>query len=123
MKQPSDKVVTTKDVISELIEMYDTLPIKKQKPFKMKQPSKEQLAKMLTIVGVLPVIADLVEDCIDDKLIQFEMKKRFNELNKHIRRIDEQITKDMDLETSDQQIALQRAFRQWMNDAFKLDEE
>lgn len=89
----------------------------------MKQPSKEQLAKMLTIVGVLPVIADLVEDCIDDKLIQFEMKKRFNELNKHIRRIDEQITKDMDLETSDQQIALQRAFRQWINGAFNLDEQ
>ena len=52
----------------------------------MKQPSKEQLAKMLTIVGVLP-------------------------------------TKGMDLQTSDQQIALQRAFRQWMNEAFKLDEE
>lgn len=89
----------------------------------MKQPSKEQLAKMLTIVGVLPVIADLVDDCIDDKMIQFEMEKRFNELNKHIRRIDESITKDMDLQTSDQQIALQRAFRQWMNEAFKLDEE
>ena len=89
----------------------------------MKQPSKEQLAKMLTIVGVLPVIADLVDDCIDDKLIQFEMKKLFNDLNKHIRRIDEKITKGMDIETSEQQIALQRAFRQWMIEAFKTDEQ
>lgn len=83
----------------------------------------ENLIKLLTIVGVLPVLADLIDDCIEDKLIAFEWKKRFNELNKHIRRIDEQITKDMDLETSDQQIALQRAFRQWMNEAFNLDEQ
>ena len=89
----------------------------------MKQPSKEQLAKMLTIVGVMPVLADLIDDCIDDKLIQFEMKKAYNELNKHIRRIDEKITKGMDIETSEQQVALQRAFRQWMSEAFKTDEQ
>ena len=89
----------------------------------MKQPSKEQLAKMLTIVGVMPVLADLIDDCIDDKLIQFDMKKAYNELNKHIRRIDEKITKGMDIETSEQQVALQRAFRQWMSEAFKTDEQ
>ena len=89
----------------------------------MKQPSKEQLAKMLTIVGVMPVLADLIDDCIEDKLIQFDMKKAYNELNKHIRRIDEKITKGMDIETSEQQVALQRAFRQWMSEAFKTDEQ
>ncbi len=84
-------------------------------------PNNEQLAKMLAIVGLMPVLGDFIEDCIDDKLITQGHKKAYNELLRHIRRIDENITSDMDKESIEQQIAMQRAFRQWHKQAFEQE--
>ena len=71
--------------------------------------------KLIAIVALLPVIADLMED-IDF----FRMCKRHgNAFINEVRKVDNTIIKDAELEAQSQQVDIQRAFRQWIEAEFK----
>ena len=73
-----------------------------------------QEQKLLAVVGILPVIADLIEDV---KLYQLP-KKYANMFIDEVRKVDNIIIKDAELEAQSQQVNIQRAFRQWLKTEF-----
>jgi hypothetical protein len=75
--------------------------------------------KLLAAVGLSPLIGDFLED----SELKFEAKKRANRLIKEIRSFDEFILKGASLETIEQQIDIQRAFRQWIEKNFTENED
>lgn len=88
----------------------------------MKQPSKEQMIKLLTINSIPAVIGDFIEDCIEDGLIRFEAKKHFNDLLKQIRKTDTFMTKGIDLKTADEQAMIQQWFRQQIKQQIDIEQ-
>jgi hypothetical protein len=73
-----------------------------------------QEQKLLAVVGILPAIADLIEDI---ELYQMS-KKRANMFVDEVRRVDNIITKDANLDARSQQVNIQRAFIQWLKTEF-----
>jgi len=73
-----------------------------------------QEQKLLAVVGILPAIADLMEDI---KL--FRSSKRYaNMFIDEVRRLDDVIIKDAEFEVLSQQANIQRAFYQWLKTEF-----
>jgi hypothetical protein len=70
--------------------------------------------KLLAVVGVLPVIADFLEDLVDSGRFKRDAKVHVSNLIAHIRRLDNKIMTGADLDVVEQQIDVQRAFRQWL---------
>jgi hypothetical protein len=70
--------------------------------------------KLLAVVGLLPVLADLLEDV---ELFR-NSKKYANLFLNEVRRVDDRIIKDAELEAQSQQVNIQRAFRQWLETEF-----
>lgn len=66
--------------------------------------------KLLGAIGVLPVLADFLED----QDFNQQMKMIANDLIASIRRFDNYFMRDADIELIDQQIQIQLAFRQWL---------
>jgi len=73
-----------------------------------------QEQKLLAFVGILPVLADLIEDV---ELYQMS-KKRANMFVDEVRRVDNIIIKDAQLDAQSQQVNIQRAFIQWLKTEF-----
>jgi hypothetical protein len=73
-----------------------------------------QEQKLLAVVGILPVLADLIEDV---ELYQMS-KKRANMFVDEVRRVDNIIIKDAQLDAQSQQVNIQRAFIQWLKTEF-----
>lgn len=76
--------------------------------------TKEQEAKLLIVVALLPVIADFIEDI---PLYQ-KTKKNANMFIDEVRKIDDLILKGTTMDVIDQQITLQREFRNWIKENF-----
>ena len=76
--------------------------------------------KLLASIGLLPVLADFLEDLNDQNLFAREMKISTTNLCSQIRRIDERVMKGVSKEVSEEQINMQMAFRQWLTNAEKL---
>jgi hypothetical protein len=73
-----------------------------------------QEQKLLAVVGILPAIADLIED-----IELFKNSKKYaNLFLNEVRRVDNIIIKDAELEAQSQQVNIQRAFRQWLETEF-----
>lgn len=70
--------------------------------------------KLIAVVGILPVIADLMEDV---KLFQLS-KKYGNLFIDEVRKVDNMIISDAELDAQSQQVNIQRAFIQWLNNEF-----
>jgi hypothetical protein len=71
--------------------------------------------KLIAIVALLPVIADLMED-----IPLYRMCKRHgNAFIDEVRKVDDVIIKDAELDAQSQQVNIQRAFRQWLETEFK----
>jgi hypothetical protein len=70
--------------------------------------------KLLAVVAILPVIADLLEDV----KIYNQSKKYGNLFINEIRKVDNTIIKDAELEAQSQQVNIQRAFIQWLKTEF-----
>lgn len=79
-------------------------------------------AKLLAATSMLPVLADFLEDCIEDGLIRFKAKQEAVKVIKHIREMDKMFMDTASKESVQQQNDIQLAFRQWMEEGFK-DEE
>jgi hypothetical protein len=76
-------------------------------------------AKILASTSMLPVLADFLEDCIEDGLIRFKAKKEATKVISHIREMDKLFMDTASKESVQQQNDIQLAFRQWMNEGFK----
>ena len=72
---------------------------------------------LLVLTGVLPVIADIIEDNYGDTL-RFNVKKKAVELVTEIRKMDVAIMNDADINVIEQQHAIGLSFRQWIKDHF-----
>lgn len=74
--------------------------------------------KLLVLCGVLPVLADYIEDLNMEFVFLKNIKRKANMLMDEIRQNDERILKHTDMEVNAQQIDIQRAFRQWVQENF-----
>ena len=72
--------------------------------------------KLLTIVSVMPVLADFLEDLNDDKFFSTQVKIQAQNLIAQIRKLDERVMKNADIQAIEEQITIQRHFRQWINE-------
>jgi hypothetical protein len=81
-----------------------------------------QELKLLAAIGILPVLADFLEDLNEDKAFRTDMKMATQNLIGQIRKLDERIMKNASAETSEQQVNIQIAFRQWIKSAQNTDE-
>lgn len=70
--------------------------------------------KLIAVVAILPVMADLMEDV---KLFQLS-KKYGNLFIDEVRKTDNTIIHDAELEAQSQQVNIQRAFFQWLQNEF-----
>jgi hypothetical protein len=70
--------------------------------------------KLIAVVAILPVMADLMEDI---KLFQLS-KKYGNLFIEEVRKTDNTIIRDAELDAQSQQINIQRAFVQWLQNEF-----
>lgn len=73
--------------------------------------------KLISAIAILPVLADFLEDLNEDKAFRTEMKIATQNLIGQIRKIDERVMKNASSETSEQQVNIQIAFRQWLKTA------
>jgi hypothetical protein len=73
-----------------------------------------QEQKILAVVGLLPVIADLMEDIPLFRMV----KVRGNKFIEEVRKVDNIIIADAQLEAQSQQVNIQRAFLQWLKTEF-----
>lgn len=73
--------------------------------------------KLLAIVGILPVLGDFIEDLNDEKIFTKAIKMRANHLLDEIRKSDKRLLDDANQEIWDQQMDIQMAFRQWLQNA------
>ena len=69
-------------------------------------------SKLIAAVALCPVIADYLEDCIDDGAIRFKMKQEANKLIAQIRRFDKLLMDTASIEVVEEQIQLQQWIRQ-----------
>ena len=81
-----------------------------------------QELKLLAAIGIMPVLADFLEDLNEDKAFRTDMKIATQNLIGQIRKLDERIMKNASNETSEQQVNIQIAFRQWIKSAQPTDE-
>jgi len=79
-------------------------------------------AKLLASTSMLPVLADFLEDCIEEGLIRFKAKQEATKVISHIREMDKLFMDTAKPKEVQQQNDIQLAFRQWMSEGFK-DEE
>lgn len=77
--------------------------------------------KLIAATSILPVLADFLEDLNEDKAFRTDMKMATLNLIGQIRKLDERIMKNASQETSEQQINIQIAFRQWLKTAKDTD--
>ena len=73
--------------------------------------------KILAIVGILPVLGDFIEDLNDEKIFTKAIKMRANHLLDEIRKSDKKFLDDAGIEIWNQQMDIQLAFRQWLQQA------
>ena len=78
--------------------------------------------KLIASTAILPVLADFLEDLNDDKAFRTDMKIATLNLIGQIRKLDERIMKHASNETSEQQVNIQIAFRQWIKSAQPTEE-
>ena len=77
----------------------------------------EEVKKLLTLVGVLPVLADFMQD-MNSSVFDKVLKQKTNHLIDEIRKRDEMILLGSSIETVEQQHNIGLAFRKWVNNVF-----
>ena len=77
--------------------------------------------RMLVLTGVLPVLADMIED-LNDNLFKQTLKHKAKALYDEIRKNDEMILKNCGIQLADEQVKIQRAFHLWVKSNFNVYE-
>jgi hypothetical protein len=81
----------------------------------------EKQQKILVLAGVLPAIADIIED-LNDNLFKQNLKRLANQLHAEIRKNDEMILRETGVKLSEEQVNITRAFNLWVKKNFDVDE-
>lgn len=81
----------------------------------------EKQQKILVLVGVLPAIADIIEDLNDD-LFRQNLKRSAQHLHSEIRKNDEMILRNTGIDLANEQLNITRSFRLWISKNFDVDE-
>lgn len=81
-------------------------------------PDEQTTQKLLTLVGVLPVLADYMED-LNGTIFTKQVKNKCNMLLAEIRRIDNIIMQGTEIGIIEEQHNIWLAFRQWQRETFK----
>jgi hypothetical protein len=79
-------------------------------------------ADVLMLVGVLPVIADIIEDNYGTTF-RFNVKKKATQLVDEIRKMDETIMDGAEINVVEEQHRIALSFRQWYKDHFKENKQ
>lgn len=77
-------------------------------------PQENEL-KLLAVVSVMPVLADMLEDLNEDKFFKTDIKIVAQNLIAQVRKLDERVMKNAGIEAIEEQITIQREFRYWLN--------
>jgi hypothetical protein len=81
----------------------------------------EKQQKILVLAGVLPAIADIIED-LNDELFKQNLKRLANQLHAEIRKNDEMILYKTGIKISEEQVNITRAFNLWVKKNFDVEE-
>jgi hypothetical protein len=81
----------------------------------------EREQKILVLAGVLPVIANIIEDLNDD-LFKQSLKRTANLLHQEIRKNDEMILRKTGIEIWEEQAFISRSFNMWIKKNFDVEE-
>jgi len=79
--------------------------------------------KLLSNIGISPVIADFYDDLNDEGEFKREIKILTKNISAQIRRLDELLMKDATPEMSEQQVNIQLSYRQWLKTAQHTEEK
>jgi hypothetical protein len=83
---------------------------------------KRNLEKLIVLTAILPVLGDYIEDLNDANIFKKNVKRRANMFLDEIRKTDRLIIDNADVEAQNQQIDIQREFRQWVIENFNFDQ-
>lgn len=81
--------------------------------------NKEELADLLMLSGVLPVIADKLED-LNVSVFTQNLKRKTTMLIDEIRKLDSQLMQGTDLSIIEQQHNIGLSFRNWQKENFEI---
>jgi hypothetical protein len=81
----------------------------------------EKQQKILVLAGVLPAIADIIED-LNDELFKQNLKRLANQLHAEIRKNDEMILNKVGIKISEEQVNITRSFNLWVKKNFDVEE-
>ena len=79
------------------------------------------LEKLIVLTAVLPVLGDYIEDLNDANIFKQNIKRKANLFLDEIRKTDRLIINSAVEEAMHQQVDIQRAFRQWVDENFIFD--
>ena len=82
---------------------------------------KRNLEKLIVLTAVLPVLGDYIEDLNDANIFKQNIKRKANLFLDEIRKTDRLIINSAAQEAMHQQVDIQRAFRQWVDENFIFD--
>ena len=82
---------------------------------------KRNLEKLIVLTAILPVLGDYIEDLNDANIFKKNVKRRANMFLDEIRKTDRLIIDSADADAQNQQIDIQRAFRQWVKENFTFN--
>lgn len=82
---------------------------------------KNNLEKLIVLTAILPVLGDYIEDLNDANIFKHNIKRKSNLFLDEIRKTDRLIINSAVEEAMHQQVDIQRAFRQWVNENFIFD--
>jgi hypothetical protein len=74
--------------------------------------------ELLVSTSLLPVLADYLEECN----LKGAIKREANGVINFIRNLDRLLLEGAEIGELEQQIDIQRAFRQWVNEHFKTED-
>lgn len=82
---------------------------------------KRNLEKLIVLTAILPVLGDYIEDLNDANIFKRNIKRKANLFLDEIRKTDRLIIDSAVSDAMNQQVDIQRAFRQWVKENFVFD--
>lgn len=82
---------------------------------------KRNLEKLIVLTSILPVLGDYIEDLNDSNIFKQNIKRKANMFLDEIRKTDRLIIDSAVSDAMNQQVDIQRAFRQWVKENFVFE--
>lgn len=82
---------------------------------------KRNLEKLIVLTAILPVLGDYIEDLNDANVFKHNIKRKASMFLEEIQKTDRLIINNSDHRAMEQQVDIQRAFRQWVKENFTFE--